>query len=88
MAYKSNAKRCGDVAATWQRFDNVGERRWHNSLFDLSQRCENVNNDVVTTLLCQLGSESPCSQCFYCEIDLSRNYHDIISPVEMKFNFM
>ena len=32
MAQKSNAKCCGDVAATlWQRLDNVGERHCHNA---------------------------------------------------------
>ena len=57
MAYKSNAKCCGKVAATlWQRLDSVGERRCHNvgnrrwpkSHF---RPCHNV----VTTSLCQLG---------------------------------
>ena len=58
MAYKSNAKCCGDIAATlWQRLDNVGElrchnvgnRRRHNST--MSQNCNNVTNDVETRLL-------------------------------------
>ena len=76
MAQKSNAKCCGDVAATfWQRLDNVGERlchnvgkrRWLSSFSTVSQLCGNVNSDVVKTLsqrLCASWGHSLMIQLF------------------------
>ena len=48
MTQKIKAKCCGNVTATlWQRLDNVGTRRRHNSHF---RPCHNVVTTSTTTL--------------------------------------